>query len=259
LRYALLELRTTDDETQNILKQRYNAAVRSVQLYEYQYDINKTPLGNVLAAARNLLEAKQALSKNSEDQTRALEDYLEFVTYSWRLAKDRLDIGGATGFSPLDEAQAREAMFAAKLKVAQLVSREKAKLPGTTQPVLPAAGFSPRHAEAFVQSLKVRVRIADAEVAAARAAAQQAEVELRRATTNLKYREAQLGRVEAARKVNGVGPSDVDEATHLRDDAVSSVDAARAVLAAAEAQGVIKVAQSEQVALELKQAQEAGK
>jgi len=412
LRYAPLQLRSTDDETQNILKQRYNAAVRSVQLYEYQYDINRTPLGNVLAAARNLLDAKLALGKASEDQTRALEDYLDFVTFSWRLAKARLDIGGATGFSPVDEAQAREAMFDAKLKLAQLLPKEKGKAPETTQPVLtapaglaestrsvpapavtsglvtaasasetraamlrakplePAAGDdelhrllkdrynsalkslqdqygrttidsntaittvivaartlldaelamatvkeavgiyerylefmrffddvaekrwkfgtssfgefnavhearldaeiklmqaratsppNPRRAAAFVQSLEVRVRIAEAEVAAARAVGQQGAAELKRALTNVKYRETQVTRVQQLRKQNAVSQNDVDEATHLRDDAASSVEAARASIAAAQAQVAIKVAQLEQVELELKQANEAGK
>jgi len=52
-----------------------------------------------------------------------------------------LDIGGAAGFDPLEEAQAREAMFEAKLKLAEPRPKEKGKAPETTEAVSPFAGF----------------------------------------------------------------------------------------------------------------------
>jgi len=143
LHYAPLELLPNDDETQKDLKERYNAALRSLKLHDYQYDVNRgTSLGNMLTAARSLLEAKLALAQTPEDQVRTRQDYLEFITACWREAKARLDIGGAVGFSPLDEAQAREAMFDAKLKLAQARPKEKGKAPETTQAISPEPGGS---------------------------------------------------------------------------------------------------------------------
>ncbi len=140
--YSALEPLPNDDETQKDLKERYNAALRSLKLHDYQYDVNRgTSLGNMLTAARSLLEAKLALAQTPEDQVRTRQDYLEFITACWREAKARLDIGGAVGFSPLDEAQAREAMFEAKLKLAEPRPKEKGKAPETTEAVSPFAGF----------------------------------------------------------------------------------------------------------------------
>jgi beta-lactamase regulating signal transducer with metallopeptidase domain len=139
--YAPLEVLPNDDETQKIVKERYNASLRSLKLHQYQYDVNqRTPLGNMLAAARSLLEAKLALAQKPEDQVRTRQDYLEFITACWREARARLDIGGAVGFSPLDEAQALEALFDAKLKLAQPRPPETDKALETARAVWPALG-----------------------------------------------------------------------------------------------------------------------
>ncbi len=51
--YSALELLPNDDETQKNLKERYNAAIRSLQLHDYEYDVvRRTPLGNMLTAAK---------------------------------------------------------------------------------------------------------------------------------------------------------------------------------------------------------------
>ncbi len=414
LRDKPVEPLPADDEIQRILKQRYSAAFRALLLYDYQYDVGTTSLGNLLAAARSVLEAKLALAKNSDDQVRARRDYLEFVTIYWRQAKAKLDIGAATGFAPLDEAQAREAMFDAQLKLAQLPSKEKVRAPETirqvptepagfpefarsvppppvtsgpataasasktrpamltAKPLQAAAGDDQlqrllkdrynsalkslqshlvrteidrsvpitsvitaartlldaeleitapkdtvgvyqryldfmRYFDDFVeklwnaktigtdefnavrearldaeikllqarslsstnpradanagpilqlalQSLETRVRIAEAEVTAARAAVDQSEAEMKRALSNLKYRQAQLGRVQSLRKQNAVSEEVVDEANHAFEEAMAIVDASKASIHAAQAQVAIKAAQLEQVQLDVKQA-----
>ena len=130
LHYAPLELLPNDDETQKNLKERYNAALRSLKLHDYQYDVNRgTPLGNMLTAARRLLEAKLALAQNaggSSSDARGLSRIHHGLLEGSK--SQTLTSEGAVGFSPVDEAQAREAMFDAKLEVARsLVRRRKAK------------------------------------------------------------------------------------------------------------------------------------
>jgi hypothetical protein len=120
----LIKIRPGDDETQRMLKERYNAAIRGLRLSEYQYDIGKMRVGSVLSAARSVLEASLALAKTQQDEIRARQDHLDFVMAYWKRAKAKLDIGGATGFSPVDEAQAREALYDAKLRLIQLLPKE---------------------------------------------------------------------------------------------------------------------------------------
>ena len=117
--HTRLEPSPGDDETQRILKERFNAALRSVELYHWQYQVGTTTLGNVLAAGRILLDAKLALAKKPQEQVRIREQYLEFTTYCWKEAKAKLEIGGVTNFTPVDEAQAREARLDAELKLLQ--------------------------------------------------------------------------------------------------------------------------------------------
>jgi beta-lactamase regulating signal transducer with metallopeptidase domain len=112
-----------------------------------------------------------------------------------------------------------------------------------------------------IQSLKLRVRIAEGEVNAARAVVDQTEAELKRVLSNLKYRQAQLDRIQLARKqyAGSISDSGLEEAIRARDDAAAGVEAAKATIRAAQAQVEIKGAQLEQVHLELKQAASEGK
>jgi hypothetical protein len=400
-----------DDDTQRMLKERHNAAIRGLQLSEYQYDVGTTNVGLVLTAARSVLEARLALAKTPEEQIRARQDYLDFVISYWKRAKAKLDIGGATGFSPIDEAQAREAMYDAKLKLAQALPPKPSKEPATSPnspdaasspapkpgptpapsrdvrttagrvpeaspawltakpleagtnddelqkllkarynaalkslqghlarteidptvsmtPVIAAAHTvldadlaitapkdtvgayqhylefmrhfddvagtrwkngslgsdevnaahearldaeiklmqakfavpsSPQKLETAeppihrlaLQSLETRVRIAEAEVVAARAAVGQSEAELKRALVNLKYRQLQFDRLQSLRKQNAVSEGGMEDAIRARDEAAASVDGARSTIEAAKAQVSIKEAQSQQARIDL--------
>jgi beta-lactamase regulating signal transducer with metallopeptidase domain len=408
-----IKIQPGDDETQRMLKERHNAAVRGLRLSEYQYDIRTANVGLVLSAARSVLDARLALVKTPEEQIRARQEYLVFVTSYWKRAKAKLDIGGATGFSPVDEAQSREAMFDAKLKLAQALRATTGKesatppsstvaasfsapKPGTTpapslevrtaagrvpaappdwltaKPLQPASGDhelvklfkerynaalkslqgqyeraqidaampmvtitlaasgrtlldaelalssgkanvplyeryleltkffedraagllkaksigpadfdaarearldaeikliqakaisppNPRRTGAFVQSLEVRVRIAEAEVNAVRAVVDQSQAEMKRAVAHLDYRRIQLNRLAKLQKQNAVTTEVVEEGKHACDEATASVETARASIRAAEAQVAIKQAQLEQAKLELEQAKAADK
>jgi beta-lactamase regulating signal transducer with metallopeptidase domain len=132
-----------DDETQRMLKERNNAAIRGLQLSEYQHEVGTANVALVLSAARSVLEARLALAKTPEEQIRARQDYLDLVTSYWKEAKAKLDIGGAAGFDPLEEAQAREAMYDAKLKLAEASPAKSAKESETSRPGSPGAASVP--------------------------------------------------------------------------------------------------------------------
>jgi beta-lactamase regulating signal transducer with metallopeptidase domain len=129
LRNEPLQRSPGDDETQKILKERYNAAIRAVALFHTQYDMNTLPLGNVLSSARRAMEAKLALAKTQREQSRAVADYHDMALYCWREVHARLEAGAAGSSVPADEAQAREAIFDARLKMEQLFPQGNVKQP----------------------------------------------------------------------------------------------------------------------------------
>jgi len=108
-----------DSERQRLLKARYNAAVRAEELYNWQYEVGTARASDVLAAEKILLEAGLALCKSEQEEIQVREKYFNAVKRLEAQAKAKLEIGGVTGFSPVDEAQAREARLDAELKLLQ--------------------------------------------------------------------------------------------------------------------------------------------
>jgi beta-lactamase regulating signal transducer with metallopeptidase domain len=255
-----LEAASGDDELGQLLKERYNAALKSLHAHlaraEIDSNISMTP---VIAAARALLDAELAITTPAEGLG-VYQRYLEFMKYfdglvdkRWLAKTIGADEANAMHEARLDaEVKLRELSIASATKSAE----KRAALVGTPE-------FTKRQilhdSLAFVQLLEVRVRIAEAEVNAVRAVVEQSEAELKRALANLKYREAQFGRIQSARKQapNVISQDGFDEALRDRDAAAASVEAAKAAIHAAQAQVAIKAAQLEQVRLELKQAKEA--
>jgi hypothetical protein len=233
-----LEPAPGDHPLQKLFKDRYNAALKSLQgQYERaQIDAAMPMVTITLAAAgRTLLDAELALS-SGKDNVPLYERYLELTKFFEGRAAGLLKAKIA---GPADFDAAREARLDAEIKLMQ------AKY--MTSP-------RPRRTGANVQALEVRVRIAEAEVNAARAAHDQSQSEMKRALANLKYRQLQLDRIQSLRRRKAASAEDVDGATHARDEAAATVETARAAIQAAEAQGAIKLAQLEQVKMELQQA-----
>jgi len=115
-----------DDELQRLLKERYNNALRAVKLSQYAYEAGTSRISRLCAASRNLVEAELALVDKPRDEIRVVERYVEFAYKTWKGTEDKLKGGGVTGFSPIDEAEARAARFEAEIKLLRL----RAELPG---------------------------------------------------------------------------------------------------------------------------------
>jgi beta-lactamase regulating signal transducer with metallopeptidase domain len=131
LTFEPLKAAPQDDELKNLLTQRYNAAVRTLNLYQYQYDVGTTTMSFVSSAGRTVAEAALALVDDPRTKIRILERYLEFAKRAEKQANDKLVVGGVTGFSPVDDAQAREARFDAEIRLHQLRAALSGKAPVT--------------------------------------------------------------------------------------------------------------------------------
>jgi hypothetical protein len=240
-----LEPAAGDHELVKLFKERYNAALKSLRgQYERAQIDAAMPMVMITlpAAGRTLLDAELALS-SGKDNVPLYERYLELTKFFEDRAAGLLK---AKSIGPADFDAARGARLDAEIK---LMQAKYMTSPG------------PRRTGAFIQSLEVRLRIAEGEVNAARAAVDQTEAELKRVLINLKHRQAQLDRVQSVRKqdAGSISDSALDEAIRARDDAAAGVEAAKATIRAAQAQVEIKGAQLEQVHLELKQAASEGK
>jgi hypothetical protein len=236
-----LEPAAGDHELVKLFKERHNAALKSLQgQYERAQIDAATPMVTITlaAAGRTLLDAELALSSGKDDVP-LYERYLGLTKFFEARAAGLFK---ANIVGPADFDAAREARLDAEIKLMQAKA---------------IASPKPRRTGAFVQSLEVRVRIAEAEVNAVRAVVDQIRAELQRALANLKHREVQFGRIQALRKNNALSQDDLDEAIRARDDAAAGVEAAKAAIRAAQAQVEIKAAQLEQVKLELDQAKAA--
>jgi len=149
LAFKPLEPMPGDDELQRLLKERYNAAVRALRLYEYQYEIGTARAGDVCAAARIVVEAESALVDKPQDEIRVLQHYLEFTKSIENEARAKLQAGGVSGISPVDEAQAREARLEAEIKLLRLRAAVKDKtsdtIPTATERRSIVSPQAPRH------------------------------------------------------------------------------------------------------------------
>ena len=63
-------------------------------------------MSDLRKATLNLFDAWVALAEQSADTVRAANWYLDYTIWLWNVASARLQAGGATGFGPIDEAEA---------------------------------------------------------------------------------------------------------------------------------------------------------
>jgi hypothetical protein len=113
----LVSILPGDDERRKLLKERCNAAIRSLHDATHNFSWRKVRVADVLVPAKNVLHAKLELSDNPEDQIRAREDYLAVTKFLENRARRRLDAGGTNSFDRIDESEAREARFEAEIEV----------------------------------------------------------------------------------------------------------------------------------------------
>jgi hypothetical protein len=243
-----LEAGTNDDELQKLLKARYNAALKSLQSHLARAEVDPTvSMTPVIAAAHTVLDADLAITAPKET-VGAYQHHLEFMRYFDDVAGTRWK-NGSLGSDEVNAAH--EARLDAEIKLMQA----RPAVPSSSQKLETAE--PPIHRLAL-QSLETRVRIAEAEVVAARAAVGQSEAELKRALINLKYRQLQFDRLQTLRKHNAVSEGGMEDATRARDEAAASVDAARSSIEAAKAQVSIKEAQLQQARIDLDSAKAVG-
>lgn len=136
-----------DDELQKLLKERYNNALRAVKLSQYAYEAGTSRMSPLCAASRNLVEAELSLVDKPRDEIRVVERYVEFAYKTWKGTEDKLKAGGVTGFSPIDEAEARAARFEAEIKLlrlrAELKQKEPERVPVAAEPQPAARPLAP--------------------------------------------------------------------------------------------------------------------
>ena len=96
-----IEAGASDDETRRLLKEKYNAAARAMQVYQKQRETGGLDLvaqiDNLLAAARNLRDAELALDQRQQSQLGVLETYLNFTRYLEQAADGWVNAGGVAG------------------------------------------------------------------------------------------------------------------------------------------------------------------
>jgi beta-lactamase regulating signal transducer with metallopeptidase domain len=120
-----IEAGASDDETQRLLKEKYNAAARTMQVYQKQLEAGNlnlvTQINNLLAAAQHLRDAELALDQRQEIQLGVLETYLDFTRYLEQAADGWVKTGGVAGVdAPLEAARMREARADAEFSVHNL-------------------------------------------------------------------------------------------------------------------------------------------
>jgi hypothetical protein len=129
LQFERLQPGPGDDEPRKLLKERYNAALNAVKLYEYQYEVGTTRMNALCAATRSFVEARLALVDKPAEKIDVAEWYVAFSSQMWKVTSDQLRAGGAAGYSPIDEAEARAARFEAEIQLMRLRADLKEKQP----------------------------------------------------------------------------------------------------------------------------------
>ena len=119
-----------DDELRKLQKQRFNAALSELKLYEHQYEFNTARMNDMCKATRNLFDTWVALAQQPADELRALDWYVGYTNRLWNGAHARLMAGGVTGFTAVDEAEARAAHFEAEIEAMKLRQALTSKIGG---------------------------------------------------------------------------------------------------------------------------------
>jgi hypothetical protein len=143
LKLESLKIEPGDDELQKLFKERYNAALRAVKLYQYQYEAGTARAAPLCASARELCEAELAFVSRPTDQIRILEQYVDQCNKLWKQAEAKLIAGGVTGFIPVDEADARAARYEAEIKLLRLRNMRPIPLGDSPVGVGPRSGLVP--------------------------------------------------------------------------------------------------------------------
>jgi beta-lactamase regulating signal transducer with metallopeptidase domain len=211
-----LDIAPQDDERQRLLKQRYNAALRSLKASYARREVDPTvPFVSVIAAARQLLPADVAMHK-AEDIVRVHERYLDLMKFFEKRAEAQ--VGTTIGRDELEAAH--EARLDAEIKLLDAKS-------GRSQ----------------TQSTNAAVLTAKAELEAAKATLDQRKAALARAKADLFFRKTQYDRIVRLYEQKAIEVRLVDELRNKRDAAAATVNEAEAAIRAAESNVSLKQAQ----------------
>ncbi len=121
LKLESLKIEPGDDELQKLFKERYNAALRTVKLYEFQYDAGTARAAPLCASTRELCRGRTGPRQPAARiRFASLNEYVDQCTKLWKQAEAKLIAGGVTGFTPVDEADARAARYEAEIKLLRL-------------------------------------------------------------------------------------------------------------------------------------------
>ena len=222
-----LSIASADDELRKLLKEKYNAALATMKLYQSWYDQGRIPpFGDLLAVARRLRDAELALSEKSADEIVALDRYLKFTSDLETLAQNKLAEGIESGVTPVEAAQVHEGRLDAEIKLLQ--ARRKPQVD------------SDRSNES-IQSLEANVRIAAAEVAAL-AAIDLNTAEIERLKAELEHRRVEMARIQKLLEQKAIDEGPVNEGRKNFDVAAATLEATEAFARAVHAQLTAKKA-----------------
>lgn len=203
-----------DDQRQKLLKERYNAALRSLKAsYNRRKIDTAVPFMGVIAAARQILPAEVALHK-SEDMVRVHARYLELMKFLEKEAADQFH-----SFTGLDEVEAaHEARLDAEIKLLD------AKSGRSQTQTKDAAALAMAEYEASNATAKQRV----------------AALTLARAKADLLLLKTQYDRIVRLYEQKAIDPGLVTDLRNKRDAAAAAVDKAQATFGAAESEATLK-------------------
>jgi beta-lactamase regulating signal transducer with metallopeptidase domain len=229
---APLTVAASDDELQQLLKERYNVALAYVRSNYRQLEAGREGPDKVADAGRRVVDAELALHPDSASEIQARERYLKFA----RIIEALAGLAADRQLRPEYAQGAREIRLNAEIQLLQAKRRWQADR---------------RQHQAKIQSLEAVVRIAQAEFDAVGATVEQADADLARAQANFQYRRVQASRLQALFQKNAIQEQLVLEANHEREVAAAGLDGAKALVHAAKAQVEIKMAQLQKAQVEL--------
>jgi beta-lactamase regulating signal transducer with metallopeptidase domain/multidrug resistance efflux pump len=212
-----------DDELHKLEKERYNAALNSLQSIFRSAEEGVAHPFDVVTAGRTLLAADLALHQG-QDVVDVYKRYLELTqsvenwTQSlWKTGQLRIE----------DRDAAREAVLDAQIKLLQAERRT----PAVNEP-----------AKADRQAV-VTVELRKAELQAAAATIAQAEADLKGAMASLKYQDVKFARFKTLHERQEMGDLALEKSRADLDSAQASMEAARAVIEHAKALYAVKQAE----------------
>jgi beta-lactamase regulating signal transducer with metallopeptidase domain len=120
-----------DDELRKLQKERYNAALRELQLYEIQDGFGAPPrISEKCKASRTFYDAWKVLAKSPAEELQAVDWYVGYTNRLWKQAYSMLMAGGVTASTPFNEAESRAAHLEAQIESMKLRQRLASKSEG---------------------------------------------------------------------------------------------------------------------------------